>query len=196
MQGCMICPTPTNHVRNLDEELNIDESNSTPSTLADLPQPPPDHLISMFTRRLNTVIQQNNVELLKSTIKLLQKPIESNLDFCVYDCSAFDAACRTASEILAFHASMSSIVPDLPSLSPQHNLQPHASFKPPKLDTPTWSGKSGDFYPWLSTILNGFKLTQAGDVVKVALTLQAFPFYQTRTLQQHHGLDHFQDQAN
>ena len=26
----MICPTPTNHVRNLDEELNIDESNSTP----------------------------------------------------------------------------------------------------------------------------------------------------------------------
>ena len=112
----MICPTPTNHVRNLDEELNIDESNSTPSTLADLPQPPPDHPILMFTRRLNTVIQQNNVELLKSTIKLLQKPIESNLDFCVYDCSAFDAACRTASEILAFHASMSSIVPDLPPL--------------------------------------------------------------------------------
>ena len=29
MQGCMICPTPTNHVRNLGEELNIDESNST-----------------------------------------------------------------------------------------------------------------------------------------------------------------------
>ena len=68
----MICPTPTNHVRNLDEELNIDESNST---LADLPQPPPDHPISMFTRRLNTLIQQNNVELLKSTIKLLQKLI-------------------------------------------------------------------------------------------------------------------------
>ena len=135
----MICPTPTNHVRNLEEELNINESNSTPSTLADLPQLPPDHLNSMFTRRLNTVIQQNNVE--------LQKPIELNLDFCVYDCSAFDAAWWTASEILASHASMSSIVPDLPPPSPQHNLQPHASFKPPKLDTPTWSGKSGDFYP-------------------------------------------------
>ena len=107
----MICPTPTNHVRNLDEELNIDESNSTPSTLADLPQPPPDHPISMFTRRLNTLIQRNNVELLKSTIKLLQKSIESNVDFCMYDCSAFDAAWETASEILASHAS---IVPDLP----------------------------------------------------------------------------------
>ena len=119
MQGCMICPTPTNHVRNLDEELNIDESNSTPSTLADLSQPHPDHLISMFTCSLNTVIQKNNMELLKSTIKLLQKLIESNLDFCVYDCSTFDAAWRTASEILASHASMSSmssIVPDLPLL--------------------------------------------------------------------------------
>ena len=42
-------------------------------------------------------------------------------------------------------------------------------------NTPTWSSKSGDFYPWLSTILNGFNLTQAGDVVKVALTLQAIP---------------------
>ena len=111
MQGCMICPTPTNHVRNLDEELNIDESNSTPPTSADLPQPPPDHLISMFTRRLNTVIQRDDVELLKSTIKSLQKPIETNLDFFVYDCSAFDTAWKTASEILASHAS---IVPDLP----------------------------------------------------------------------------------
>ena len=109
----MICPTPTNHVRNLDEELNIDESNSTPSTLADLPQPPPDHPISMFTRRLNTLIQRNNVELLKSTIKLLQKSIESNADFCMYDCSAFDTAWETSSEILASHAS---IVPDLPPL--------------------------------------------------------------------------------
>jgi len=113
MQGCMICPTPTNHVRNLDEELNIDESNSTPSTLAELPQPPPDHLISMFTRRLHTVIQQDNVELLKSTIKSLQKPIETNLDFFVYDCSAFDAALKTASEILA---SMSSSIPEPPPL--------------------------------------------------------------------------------
>ena len=116
MQGCMICPTPTNHVRNLDEELNIDQSNSTPPTLADLPQPPPDHLISMFTCRINTVIQQDNIELLKSTIKSLQKPIETNLDFFVYDCSAFDATLKTASEILAY-ASTSSSIPDPPPFS-------------------------------------------------------------------------------
>ncbi len=88
MQGCMICPTPTNHVRNLDEELNIDESVSTTPTPVDLPQPPPDHLISMLTHRLLTVIQQDNVGLLKSTIKLLEKTTESNLDFVLYDCSS------------------------------------------------------------------------------------------------------------
>ena len=113
MQGCMICPTPTNHVRNLDEELNIDESNSTLPTSADLPPPPPDHLISMFTRRLYTVIQRDDVELLKSTIKSLQKPIETNLDFFVYDCSAFDTAWKTASDILASHASIVSETPPL-----------------------------------------------------------------------------------
>ena len=169
----MICPTPTNQIRNLDEELNIDESNSTTPPPVNLPLPPPDHLISMFTRRLNTVIQQDNVELLKSTIKSLQKPIETNLDFFVYDCSAFDAAWKTASSILASHAS---IVPDLPPPpSPHANLRPPASFKPPKLNTPSWSGKSADFYPWLSNVLNGFILTRAADVVKVALPLQAIP---------------------
>ena len=109
----MICPTPTNHVRNLDEDLNIDESVSTTPTPVDLPQPPPDHLISMLTLRLHTVIQQDNVGLLKSTIKLLEKSMESNFDFVLYDCSAFDAAWKTASDILASHAS---IVPDLPPL--------------------------------------------------------------------------------
>jgi len=123
MQGCMICPTPTNHVRNLDEELNIDEPNSTPPTPTDLPQPPPDHPISMFTRRLNTLIQRNNVELLKITIKMLQKTMESDTEFCMYDCSAFDTAWETASEIIASHAS---IVPDLPPplLNITYNLKP------------------------------------------------------------------------
>ena len=32
--------------------------------------------------------------------------------------------------------------------------QPYASFKPPKLVTNNWSGKSYDFYTWLSSALN------------------------------------------
>ena len=118
----MICPTPTNHVRNLDEELNIDESNSTPPPPVDLPQPPPDHLISMLTLRLQTLIQQNNVGLLKSTVKLLEKSMESNVDFVMYDCSAIDTAWKAASDILASHASIVSENPPLLPLKLTYRL--------------------------------------------------------------------------
>ena len=72
---------------------------------------------------------------------------------------------------------MTSSTPTPPPLQIPPTLiqQPCASFKPPKLDTPAWSGKSADFYPWLSTILNRFNLTQAEDNVKVALTKNAIP---------------------
>ena len=137
MQGCMICPTPTNHVRNLDEELDIDEYNSTSPPPSDLPQIPPDHLISLFTRRLLTVIQHDNIELLKSTMKFFQNSTKLNIDFCMYDCSAFDAAWKAASDVLASHNSVSSSTPNPPSpLSSQHSLQPRDSFKPPKPTTP------------------------------------------------------------
>ena len=39
LAGCTICPTPTNHVRNLDEELGTDDTNSTIPTTSDLPPP-------------------------------------------------------------------------------------------------------------------------------------------------------------
>jgi len=120
-------------------------------------------------------MQQNNIELLKSTIKLLQKTIESNLDFVMYDCSAFDAAWKTASDILATHTSMSSIIPRSPPplLSTINNLVPVSNLL--NLIHLPGAANLADFYPWLSTILNGFNLTLAEDVVKVALTLQAIP---------------------
>ena len=104
------CPQSRRGIEHRRIQLNPPTPRQPPST-------PPNHLISMLTLRLHTVIQQNNVELLKSTIKLLQKSIESNLDFVRYDCSAFDAAWKTASDILATHTSMSSIIPDSPPLS-------------------------------------------------------------------------------
>ena len=35
--GRTICPTPTNHVHNLDEELGTDDTTPTPPTSSDLP---------------------------------------------------------------------------------------------------------------------------------------------------------------
>ena len=38
-----------------------------------------------------------------------------------------------------------------------------------------WRGKSYDFYPWLSSTLNGFALTQCDVPAKLLITLQAMP---------------------
>ena len=77
----MICLTPTNHVRNLDEELNNDDTDSPSLTSHDLPQLPPNHLILMFTRRFLTAVQQNNIQDIVSFSEPLQKSLKSNLDF-------------------------------------------------------------------------------------------------------------------
>ena len=68
----------------------------------------------------------------------------------------------------------------LPASPPNNSLThtqptppPSASFKPPKLVTDNWSGQSYDFYPWRSSILNGFALTRCDDPAKLVLTLQA-----------------------
>ena len=50
-----------------------------------------------------------------------------------------------------------------------------ASFKLPKLVTDNWSRLSYDFYPWLSSVLNGYTLTRCDDPAKLVLTLQAIP---------------------
>ena len=84
----------------------------------------------------------------------------------MYDRSDLEACYRTANDIINSHSTTTADPPN-------PIQQPCASFKPPKLDTPAWSGQSANFYPWLSTILNRFNLTQAEDNVKVALTQNA-----------------------
>ena len=41
MQGCMICPTPTNHVRDLTEEMGTDDPMPNLPTSSGLPSPLP-----------------------------------------------------------------------------------------------------------------------------------------------------------
>ena len=60
----------------------------------------------------------------------------------------------------------------LPPSTPLPAPPPSASFQPPKLVTDDWSGQSYEFYPWLSSVLNGFSLTRCDDPTKLALTLQ------------------------
>ena len=74
------------------------------------------------------------------------------------------------------------LTPPHPPHSPPNSLThsqptppPPASFKPPKLDTDKWSGLSYDFYPWLSSALNGYNLTKCADPARPLITIQAIP---------------------
>ena len=56
--GCAICPTPTNHVRNLDEEQGTDDTNPTTPTTSDLP-PPSNHPILILSNAFKIAIKEN-----------------------------------------------------------------------------------------------------------------------------------------
>ena len=92
LQGCMICCTPNNHMCNLDEALNSSDATQTSPTHVDLPQPPPNHLILVFTNRFLNAIQMNDVLDIEDINQLYKNIMKSNLDFLTYDCSALCAA--------------------------------------------------------------------------------------------------------
>ena len=116
-------------------------------------------------------MQENQIHTLNALSKQFIHQMETNLEFFIYDHSDLKASYQAALNVINSHTTMSTPLPSSP-LNKQAQ-QPYASFKDPKLDTPNWSGKSCDFYPWLSAVLNRFTLTRAEKVVKVALTMQA-----------------------
>ena len=99
-------------------------------------------------------------------------------EFLIYDCSVLRNIRQIAMNILNSHYAASTPLPASPPNSQATATPvppPSASFKPPKLVTDNWSGLSYDFYPWLSSVLNGFTLTRCDNPAKLLLTLQAIP---------------------
>ena len=170
LQGCLICRTPTNHVRNLDEAL--DDADTTLSS-NDQPQPPPDHLILRLTKVLHNAIQKNNIHQMTAFAKQYTHNMENNPDFCHYDLSNLEDLYQTATNIINSHTAMST---PLPSSPPTQRAQPpQASFKPPKLIIENWDGQSYNFYSWLTSVLKGFELAQCDNPGKLHHTLHAIP---------------------
>ena len=170
----MICNTPINHIRNLDVALNSDHGPQTSPITADRPMPI-DHAIVLLTKAFQFAIQDNAMDELKS---LNDSYLQSNLEFLLYDRSELLATRQIALNILNSHVAASNPLPTSPpkGQAPAAPVPPtSASFKPPKLVIDNWSGLSYDFYPWLSSVLNGFTLTRCNNPAKLVLTLQAIP---------------------
>ena len=60
-QGCMICSTPNNHIRNLNVAMNGSNASPTSPATSDRPQPPINHPILILTTRFQDAIQENDI---------------------------------------------------------------------------------------------------------------------------------------
>ena len=101
--GCTICPTPTNHVRNLGEELGTDDTNPTLPTTSDLPPPPPNHPILILSNPFKITIRKNRIYALKSLSKQFIHQLDTNLEFFAYDHSDLATYYQTAEDIINAH---------------------------------------------------------------------------------------------
>ena len=118
-QGCIICSTRNNHIRNLDVALSC--SNSTPTSLIipNRPQLPTNHHILTLT-----VYDHSNLHV---THKLAMQILNS--------APASSTPLPTSPPNSLIHT--------------QPTPPTSVSFKPPKLVTDNWSIQSYDFYSWL-----------------------------------------------
>ena len=123
-------------------------------------------------------IQEKDIEELTNLRRLYNQTMSTGLDLLCYDLTTLCTARTTTIQIINSHTAPSTPLPALPPNGPIHAqpaTTPSASFKPPKLVIDNWSGQTYDFYPWLSSTLNGFNLTRCEDPAKLLLTLQALP---------------------
>ena len=173
LQGCMICRTPTNHVRNLEDALGTTEdAPASPSSNAHL-QLPVHNTIRILTNAFSQAIQLQNINHLSSLVNQYKHQLDTELELFEHDLSVLDAYNSTAKDIINSHTALSTPLPSSPPI--QRTPPPQASFKPPKLIIENWNGKPYDFYTWLSSILHGFELAQCDDPGKLHHTLHAIP---------------------
>ena len=125
LQGCMICRTPTNHVRNLDDALGTTEdASASPSSNAHL-QPPVHNTIRILTNAFLQAIQQRNINHLSSLVNQYKHKLDTDLELFEHDLSVLDAYNSTAKDIINSHTALSTPLPSSPPLSNVlHPLKP------------------------------------------------------------------------
>ena len=110
------------------------------ATIATLPAPHIDHLISDLTREVQYAILPDDFPELKLLNNLYAQKFKSEPEALKFDPSDLFTARTCAHKII----NSSSPVPN--SYSPSPPPTPSAGFKPPRIEIPKWSGKNYDFY--------------------------------------------------
>ena len=107
--------TPTNHVRNLDEELCSSDAVQVSPTTDKLPQPSPNPLIGIFTNSFLEAIQRNDVHGIENLNELYMQAfipsykyhMKIKPDLLTCEHLALTAVRRTAMNLLNSRTNMS-----------------------------------------------------------------------------------------
>ena len=171
--GFSTCPPnpALNHVQNLNVELN---SPASPSNGVTWPSAPNDHWITELTISFSDALQNNKVNKLQLLLNIYSQRIRSEPDGLKFDCSKILSSLMHVRQII-----ISSTPPNpiqTPSFLP---TPPPASFTGLGMEIPWWTGKSYNFYTWLSTCSQNFDLTHVSDAAKVQFMVQAMPLEKT-----------------
>ena len=103
LSGCTICPTLTNHVRNLDEELETGHTSPT------------HHPILLLSIAFKKAINENQLYALKALSKHFILQLETNLEFATYDTSDLATCYQTAEDIINAHTTIAADPPPFPA---------------------------------------------------------------------------------
>ena len=171
-QTCLGCSLPTDgsHVRNLTSALN------TPTNAASItskPALPINHWISDITNGLQEAALNEDLELVKIFNTLFAQQIMSDPAALQFDLSNFYTARKHALTIV------NSSPPVTTPTQFSNPTPPTAGFKPPRMEIPRWSGKSYEFYTWLSACSSSFTITNCPEAARTQLMRQAMPLDKT-----------------
>ena len=173
--GCQICATPgseTHHVRDLTDSL---ENTSSPK-VSNKPSAPPGHIIPDLVDEFQEAISSNDLDILEATLNLFNLATKTCTDFIKYDCSELYKLMKTAKKMTA----PSFQTPPTPTgQQPQQLPQPPKpqtiGLKTPRMENPSGSDHSYDFYPWISSCCMMFDQSNCSDMTRTQLMFQGLP---------------------
>ena len=146
---------------------------TTTTTTTSKPAPPINHWISDITNGLQEATLSEDLEHLKLFNALYAQKFMSEPDALQFDLSNLYAARKHALEII------NSAPPALTPTQSSTSTPPNAGFKPPRMEIPRWSGKSYEFYTWLSACSASFTITNCPEAARTQLMRQAMPLDKT-----------------
>ena len=143
------------------------------ATISTKPAPPIDHWISDLTYAIQDAILRDDLRVLKLLDNIFAQKYVFKPDALKFYNSDHFTTLACASEIIK----SSSPVPISYSPSPAPTLS--AGFKPPRIEIPKWSGKSYEFYTWITACSRSFEINQRQETFRAQMMINAMPLEKT-----------------